>query len=98
MKIDSFRELCRDGKVNCETCLFRMRLSDSSHGECHYYPPRPIVYERTDRRLDLTDFENDLEGVPHELLRTDEEDQWEYSLAAWQKLTVLDIAGTGKPT
>jgi len=97
MKIDSFRELFGAGKVTCETCLFWARPGDSLNGECHYYPPRPIVLEKVERRLDITDFENGLEYAPYELLRKEEDAQWEYCLTAWPKTNPTAYCASWEP-
>lgn len=97
MKIDSFTELFKAGKVNCETCLFWVRPGDSLDGKCHYYPPRAIVLEKVERRLDITDFENGLEYAPYELLRKEEEAQWEYCLTAWPKTDPNEYCASWEP-
>jgi hypothetical protein len=97
MKVDSLRELLRTGKVSCETCLFWVRVGDSLDGKCHYYPPRPIVLEKVERRADLKDFENGLEYDPYELLRKEEEEQWEYCMATWPKTDHSEYCSLWEP-
>ena len=97
MQIDSLRELLGKGKVHCETCLFWVGRGDSSNGECHYYPPKPIVREKVERRLDITDFDNELDFTPYELLKKEEEEHWDYCLTAWPKTNPSEYCASWEP-
>ena len=97
MMIDSFRELLGKGKVQCKACLFWVRIGDSSSGECRYYAPRPIVREKVPKKFDITDFENNLDFPPYELLEKEAEEQWEYCLTAWPKTNHSEYCASWEP-